>query len=93
MSGGSMDYAYRRVERACEDLAEVNEDSGRMAYVDPAAMPLRAWLVAHLEVVAKALHDIEWADSGDYSPGDEIPALRAVVAHLATAPREPAPEA
>ena len=31
----------------------------------------------HLVKVAKALHDIEWVDSGDYGPGDENAAIRA----------------
>jgi hypothetical protein len=30
-----------------------------------------------LELVIKALHDIEWVDSGDYGPGDENKAIRA----------------
>jgi hypothetical protein len=31
----------------------------------------------HLELVAKALHDIEWVDSGDSPPGSENEAIRA----------------
>jgi hypothetical protein len=29
--------------------------------------------------VAAAAHAIEWVDSGDYSPDDEIPALKAAL--------------
>lgn len=62
MSGGSMQYLYRRlldeVDFACDT-------------------PERKAFAAHLELVAKALHDIEWVDSGDYGPGDENAAIRA----------------
>ena len=46
------------------------------------ARELREWFVGHLELVARAMHDIEWIDSGDYGPGDEIEALEKVRAHL-----------
>lgn len=61
MSGGSMDYLYSRVQ-----CADFREDT-----------PLRRAFRAHLNLVAKALHDIEWVDSGDYGPGDEEAAIRA----------------
>lgn len=38
----------------------------------------RAWLVMVLRAVARAAHDVEWVDSGDYGPGDEVEAIRAV---------------
>lgn len=31
----------------------------------------------HLELVIKALHDIEWVDSCDYGPGDDSEAIMA----------------
>ena len=37
----------------------------------------RKAFAAHLRKVAKALHDIEWVDSGDYSQGMESEAIRA----------------
>ena len=43
---------------------------------------LRAWFVEHLKLVSTAMHDIEWVDSGDYGPGDEVEALEKVRAHL-----------
>lgn len=64
MSGGSMDYLYQRVRDA---------SFGRHT-------PERVAFAAHLELVAKALHDIEWVDSCDYGPGDESAAIRACVA-------------
>lgn len=42
----------------------------------------RAWFVEHLHLVSQAMHDIEWVDSGDYGPGDEVEALEKVLAHL-----------
>jgi uncharacterized small protein (DUF1192 family) len=36
-----------------------------------------------LKLVAKALHDIEWVDSGDYGPGDENKAIRACLGDAA----------
>lgn len=63
MSGGSLDYVYGRVESIRFD----------------AHTPERAAFAAHLKRVAKALHDIEWVDSGDYGPGDESEAIRACV--------------
>jgi len=69
MSGGSMDYLYRHVEDAFISESE-----------HPEANALRAAFRAHLELVAKALHDIEWVDSYDYGPGDECEAIRACFA-------------
>jgi len=46
----------------------------------------RAWLVRVLRAVGKAAHDVEWVDSGDYGPGDEVEAIRAVRALLERAP-------
>jgi hypothetical protein len=62
MSGGSMGYLYRCLEWQ----AEFAQDT-----------PERIAFARHLELVAKALHDIEWVDSGDYGPGDENEAIRA----------------
>ncbi len=39
--------------------------------------PERLAFKVHLAKVAKALHDIEWVDSGDKGPGDENDAIRA----------------
>lgn len=55
MSGGSMDYLYRKVEDA--DF--------------PTGTPERRALKDHLKLVAAALRSVEWVDSGDYGPGDE----------------------
>ena len=55
MSGGSYDYAYRDMDGFIRDLDR------------RANTPLRKAFVKHLAKVAKAMHDIEWVDSGDYS--------------------------
>lgn len=62
MSGGSYDYAYQKVEDMASSLSEQRS-------------PLRRAFGAHLKLVAKAMHDIEWADSCDYKKGDERPAI------------------
>lgn len=62
MSGGSWHYSFRHVEEMADGLA--NSDN-----------PLRAAFAAHLRKVAKAMHDIEWADSGDYARGAEDTAI------------------
>ena len=61
MSGGSMDYLYCRVEEA------------RIA----PTTSLRRAFIAHLKLVAKALHDIEYVDSGDSEAGSEEDAILA----------------
>lgn len=61
MSGGSMDYLYCKLE---------NDANFRLT------TPERKAFAKHLVKVAKALHDIEWVDSGDYGPGDESEAIR-----------------
>jgi len=64
MSGGSMNYLYRRIlwEADFEDTTELRKEF-RM----------------HLVVVAAALKAIEWVDSGDMSPGDEDEAIAVVL--------------
>jgi hypothetical protein len=66
MSGGSMNYLYSKLEYD----ATFREDT-----------PERKAFAKHLQLVAKALHDIEWVDSADYGPGDENAAIRACLTH------------
>lgn len=63
MSGGSMNYLYSQVQHA----------------EFPLTTPERRAFAKHLKLVAKALHDIEWVDSGDYGPGDETESIRTCV--------------
>lgn len=69
MSGGSMNYLYCRLEN---DASFSQHTPERRAFA------------AHLKLVAKALHDIEWVDSCDYGPGDENKAIRACLGRFAT---------
>ena len=69
MSGGSMNYLYSKLEY----------EASFREYT-----PERRAFAKHLKLVAKALHDIEWVDSGDYGPGDEIEAIRACLSAGAT---------
>lgn len=66
MSGGSWDYCYQNVNEVADRLC-----------ISP--NPLRRAFGRHVALVAKALHDIEWVDSCDYSEGDEVDAIYAVL--------------
>ncbi len=67
MSGGSLNYAYRHIEElACE--LDSNDKT-----------VLQRAFAKHLYLVAKAAHDIEWVDSGDYGKGDDEKAIKAVL--------------
>ena len=61
MSGGSYNYFCYRAEEVANEIRTTT--------------PLRRAFVTHLKKVAKAMHDIEWVDSGDNSPGDEDAAI------------------
>ena len=65
MSGGSMNYLFSKLEYE----ADFETDT-----------PEREAFAEHIKLVAKALHDIEWVDSGDYGSGDENEAIRACLA-------------
>lgn len=74
MSGGSLNYLYQKVEEAV-DLLE-NEWAG-MGHPLEESIEV---LAGHLKLVAKAMHDMEWVLSGDYGPGDEVEAVKAMLA-------------
>jgi hypothetical protein len=71
MSGGSYDYISGRVEEAAGMVARRADGAPNES--------LRRAFAAHLELVSIALHDLEWVDSGDTSPGDEEAAIRKVI--------------
>lgn len=73
MSGGSYDYAYGRVEDMADSLALKNN-------------PRRESFKKLLKLVSQAMHDIEWVDSCDYSPGNENEAIDACFAFLKADP-------
>ena len=64
MSGGSWDYVYGRVGEAAERLQR-ERSSVRRAFG------------RHLALVAHALHEIEWCDSGDHGGDQDVVAMRA----------------
>jgi hypothetical protein len=66
VSGGSLDYVYERVLAAADQI-------------DPSTAERRAF-ITHLRLVGKALHDIEWVQSGDYGAGDETKPIMACIA-------------
>ena len=67
MSGGSLDYVYSRVQEAAGSVRSMARSPKHRAFAD------------HLVKVAKALHDFEWAASGDSSFEDAEEAIDAVV--------------
>ena len=62
MSGGSWEYVYRTFADTAERLSEEKA-------------PERKALGELVHRVADALHAIEWVDSADFSPGDELPRI------------------
>jgi phage shock protein A len=72
MSGGSMNYLYRRVE---EDATFIEQTPERRAFRK------------HLKKIAEALRAIEWNDSGDGASNEEglIRACLSTTATLETA--------
>jgi hypothetical protein len=71
MSGGSYDYAYRRVQELASDIREIG-GCGEYA----ASPALRRAFIAHLQKVTEACRAIEWNDSGD-GDRDEVAKIRA----------------
>jgi hypothetical protein len=66
MSGGSWDYVFSRFDGVANRLAKESD-------------PLRRLLGRRVELISKALHDIEWVDSDDYGSGDDVAAIKAVL--------------
>jgi len=65
MSGGSWDYFTFKADEVAGRLEEEKS-------------PLRRALGQHMRLIARALYDIEWVDSGDKGEGDDIDAIKAV---------------
>ena len=68
MSGGSYDYAYNRVLDFVETLEICTKEREMPTHVRIA----RGNFGQLLYRVAEAMKAIEWVDSGDKSPGDEV---------------------
>jgi len=71
MSGGSINYAYSKLDDAIVTIR------------DRANTPLQRAFADHLDKVSKALHDLEWEWSCDYGLGDSDAAIRQVVGQCA----------
>jgi len=69
MSGGSLDYAYSKIEDVVRAMNERESD------LTPKMRAFRAFLVK----VAKAAHDVEWEIASDYGPGESDAAIDAVM--------------
>ena len=63
MSGGSWNYVCYKIEDTAQRLLESRD-------------PMRRALGEKLLPFAHALHDIEWVDSSDYGPGDDVEAIK-----------------
>jgi hypothetical protein len=66
MSGGSLDYAYYKIETLASEIRDRKE-----------ATALHRAFASHLMKVAKAAHDIEWLYSGDYGPEGAVDSINA----------------
>lgn len=73
MSGGIYDYIYGRIDDI-DILGGSLESPHRIAFQKL------------LKLVARAMHDIEWVDSGDYGTGDENKAIDDCFAFLTASP-------
>ena len=72
MSGGSWDYCYQKIDEMADRMQNEKE-------------PYRRAFGQHLRDVAKAMHDVEWVDSCDSSPGDDRAAIEKVMGKNAKA--------
>lgn len=75
MSGGSYNYACFQIERLAEEIRERVQDPDLEDFYPPKVRRARLDFADHLDRVAKAAHDIEWVDSGDYHDGMEMHAI------------------
>jgi hypothetical protein len=74
MSGGSYDYIGYRIRDLASDIR--SQDTN----------PRRASFAKLMALVGDAMHDIEWVDSADCSPGYEHASIDKVFAFLGSDP-------
>jgi len=67
MSGGSLDYAFMRVQEIADSVLQKSENAHHRAFGK------------HLSKISKALKDLEWVLSGDSAEGEEIEAINNVL--------------
>ena len=67
MSGGSLDYVYSKLDNAIYEMKKRATTNLEYAFIQ------------HLQDTAKALHDLEWYYSGDYSEEQAMESIRKVI--------------
>lgn len=72
MSGGSWDYFYLGLEDVAARLIDTNPKR-----YSPEVTAARERLGRLLKQASIALQAIEWVDSNDFGPGDELKAINA----------------
>jgi len=81
VSGGAYNYSGEQIRSVTYEIEagdwQIDSDYHRRSDLTA----LRRWLLAHMELVAVAVHAIEWIDSGDWSPGDEVDPIKRVADH------------
>lgn len=75
MSGGAYSYAYLRLDEFIEEVRKRDERADDLTFE---VRCVRATFMAHLQRVSSAMREVEWVDSGDNGPGDEVEAIRKV---------------
>ena len=82
MSGGSLDYAYEKINIAEEELLRSARKSGNHP-------ELRKELAEHIHACFEVLRAIEWSDSGDTAPSDWVPAAEKLLTPSRAGNRQP----
>jgi hypothetical protein len=67
MSGGALNYVYSLVSTAADDIRHRSRRPDHLAFAD------------HLDLISKALHDVEWVLSSDYGDEGDLESLAAVL--------------
>lgn len=71
MSGGSYDYAFRRLEDLADDIESGAARQRAEGRLNERTTGLRRALAVRLRLIADACRAVEWVDSYDFSAGDE----------------------
>ncbi len=91
---GRVRDAANEIERRTKDVSEhehlsaCHPETKEWVYGDQAKELLRPttearlWFAKLLELVSETMHDIEWVDSGDHGPGDELESIQKVAQFL-----------
>jgi hypothetical protein len=73
MSGGDLDYVYFRLQETVRLIRE------KICYIPKENRARILKFCDHLELVAKALHNVEWVIGGDYGADGADAAIDAVL--------------